>query len=101
MGVAEAVAMYAWWLPAAVFRRARWHRRHEHLSFAYWSWAFATLAFALLAGVPFHLVGRLPPWWCALFAAVIAVGASVALWPRQRRFYATQRRLDESARPEV
>lgn len=98
-GLAEAIAVYAWWLPAAVFTRARWHRRHERLSFAYWAWAFATLAFALLAGVPLHAVTRWPTGLCALLAAVIALGASAALWPAQRRFYAMQQWLD-AARPQ-
>jgi hypothetical protein len=89
-GLAEAVALYAWWLPSLVFRRSTWPLRHQYWAFAHFVYIFATLVFAFLAGVPLHLITRWPMWVCVLLAPVIGGGVTIALWPAQRRFHAAR-----------
>jgi hypothetical protein len=95
--VGESVALYSWWLPAMVFRRTTWPLRHQNWAFVQFFYANTTLFFVFLAGAPFHLVTRLPMWVCVLLAPVIGGGATAALWPAQRRFYAVQLALRSPA----
>lgn len=91
-GVADAVAIYAWWLPALVFRRVKvtWHLRHQRLAFVMFSFVYATLFFAFPAAMPIHALTRVPMGICALVAALLGAGVTLALWPAQRRFAAVK-----------
>jgi hypothetical protein len=89
-GTVETVAFYGWWAPVLLVGSTTWPQRHQGWAFVNFSYGLTTLAFAFLAGVPFHPVTRCPIWVCATLALVIGIGGTAALWPAQRRFWAAR-----------
>ncbi|QKW23292.1 hypothetical protein HUT16_33150 [Kitasatospora sp. NA04385] len=88
-GLVEGAVLYAWWIPALGFRRATWPRRHQNLAFGCFVGVLGSLFLALTAGAPLHLATRWPMWGCALVALLAGTAVTAAMWPAQRRFYAT------------
>ena len=89
-GVADGLLIYTWWLPALVFRgvAVTWHLRHSRLAFATFSFVYATLFVAFPAAMPIRALTGAPMWICAVIAALMGTGLTVAIWPAQRRFSA-------------